>query len=70
MTKTAQMPLVGACYVPSVMDPTEMALYEKVRAVHCAQKKPSHDCHGRVTLDRNGMTLQCPLCGDTRSVYR
>lgn len=58
------------CAVPEEMDPVEARLYERVRTIHCAQKSPSHACHGRVTLDRNGMSLQCPLCGDQRSVYR
>lgn len=58
------------CLMPAVMEPLEAQLYEKVRHFHCDQKKASHECHGRVTLDRNGMTLQCPLCGDHRSVYR
>jgi predicted RNA-binding Zn-ribbon protein involved in translation (DUF1610 family) len=58
------------CKVPDVMKPLEAQLYEKVRTLHCDRKASSHECHGRVTLDRNGMTLQCPLCGDTRSIYR
>lgn len=58
------------CGMPSAMDPIEARLYERVRTIHCDRKVASHDCHGRVTLDRNGMTLQCPLCGDNRTVYR
>lgn len=59
-----------ACLMPSAMDPVEAQLYEKVRTFHCDRKAESHACRGRVTLDRNGMTLSCPLCGDHRTVYR
>lgn len=58
------------CKMPSAMDPIEAQLYERVRTIHCDRKAASHDCRGRVTLDRNGMTLQCPLCGDNRTIYR
>lgn len=58
------------CNMPSVMDPLEAKLYERMRTLHCDRKAASHDCHGRVTLDRNGMTLQCHLCGDNRTIYR
>lgn len=58
------------CTMPAVMDPLEAQLYERMRTLHCDRKAESHDCHGRVVLDRNGMTLQCPLCGDNRTIYR
>lgn len=58
------------CSIPAVMDPIEAKLYERMRTIHCDRKAESHGCHGRVTLDRNGMTLQCPICGDNRTIYR
>jgi hypothetical protein len=58
-----------SCLMPTPMKPLEAQLYEKIRTLHCDRKRASHDCRGRVQLDRNGMTLSCPLCGDHRSVY-
>ena len=57
------------CLTPKTMQAKEAAFYQKIRALHCDRKAASHDCSGRVTLDRNGISLQCPLCGDVRSVY-
>lgn len=60
---------VKGCLMPSVMPALDAQLYQKLRALHCERAEESHDCSGRVTLDRNGITLQCPLCGDSRQVY-
>jgi hypothetical protein len=57
------------CRMPEPMPALVAQLYEKIRTLHCDRKAASHACSGRVILDRNGMTLQCPLCGDHRSVY-
>jgi hypothetical protein len=57
------------CAMPKRMHAIEAQLYERIRTLHCDRNAASHDCSGRVTLDRNGMTLQCPLCGDCRTVY-
>jgi hypothetical protein len=58
------------CRMPAQMPALDAELYEKIRTLHCDRKLESHECSGRVVLDRNGMTLSCPLCGDHRSVYR
>ena len=55
--------------MPSPIRPPEAQLCEKIRTLNCDRKRQRHDYSGRVTLDRNGMTLQCPLCGDHHSVW-
>lgn len=60
---------VNICFVPNKLDETHTNLYRKIRALHCDRNKESHECAGRITIDRNGVTLSCPLCGDARSVY-
>lgn len=67
MPRAAEAPEL--CLLPDDIDPREVALYQLLRRLHCDRKAASHDCHGRVSLDRNGITLQCPLCGDCRRVY-
>jgi hypothetical protein len=57
------------CRMPEPMNPKLADVLQKLRLMHCAEDKPSHECSGRLLIDRNGMTLQCPLCGDERSVY-
>lgn len=62
--------LINTCEVPQACDVHEIELYRKFHSMHCARReKGEHDCMGRVTLDRNGVTLQCPRCGDSRKVY-
>jgi hypothetical protein len=34
----------------------------------CDRKRAAHQCCGGVTITRNAITLQCPLCGDLRQV--
>lgn len=57
------------CRVPEPMIAGMAIVCHRLRQVHCAKKKTSHECSGRLIIDRNGMTLSCPLCGDERSVY-
>lgn len=58
------------CHVPARMDADESAAYRELHRIFCARKdEPDHACSGRVTIDRNGVTVQCPLCGDARRVY-
>jgi hypothetical protein len=57
------------CLMPEAMPEKVAAIYQKIRGMHCDRKSASHECSGRVILDRNGVTLQCPLCGDHRSIY-
>lgn len=55
---------------PEAVPARDAAIYESIRSrvlqAHCAAKRGPHRCCGRVTLDRDAMTLQCPLCGDLR----
>lgn len=55
--------------MPHRMEPLMADVLTKLRGMHCSRKRPSHDCSGRIVVDRNGMTLTCPLCGDERSVF-
>ena len=47
----------------------EAAVYQRIRSMHCDDELPGHDCQGRVIIDRHGVTLSCPRCGDARRVY-
>jgi len=58
------------CRMPEPMDAGVAKVCEGLRKIHCAEGKSSHDCSGRLIIDRNGLTLACPLCGDERQVYR
>jgi hypothetical protein len=58
-----------SCPLPTHLPADEAAIYQKLRALHCADRRPGHQCHGKVSLERNGMTLSCPRCGDHRSLY-
>lgn len=60
---------VKMCLVPEKLDAPHTHLYQKIRSLHCDRNKESHACSGRIIIDRNGVTLSCPLCGDARSVY-
>ena len=54
------------CGIPGQLCAAETAIYQKIREFHCARKEEPHECSGRMTIDRNGLTLQCPRCGDSR----
>lgn len=60
---------IALCHMPKRLDALHTELYQKVRHLHCDKDRESHECQGRVTIDRNGITLSCPLCGDARSTY-
>lgn len=55
--------------LPEVMKEDDAALYQKLRSLHCDRNLESHQCAGRLVLDRLGLTLQCRLCGDVRSLF-
>lgn len=57
------------CALPTHCSAAETAFYQKLRQIHCEDKRPGHDCQGRLVIDRNGITLSCPRCGDARSVF-
>lgn len=60
---------VTNCNMPHDVPADEASLYARLRSLHCAQQQESHDCSGRLTIDRNGITLSCPLCGDARGKF-
>lgn len=61
------------CLLPTTCSPEETRVYRDLhhllRERHCAAGEASHECQGRIILDRNGITLSCPRCGDARSVF-
>lgn len=62
-------PYPMVCSLPNVVPPDEASIYQRLRQMHCDDKRPGHECQGRLVIDRNGITLTCPRCGDARSVY-
>lgn len=65
----ADKPPKDYCVLPPVLDPTEARIYRTLRTAHCEDKHASGDCQGRLVIDRNGITLTCPRCGDARMIY-
>lgn len=57
------------CFLPTRLPAEEAEIYQALRRTHCADGRDGHDCQGRVSLDRNGITLNCPRCGDARALY-
>lgn len=60
----------GCRWPPREVPASEATIYEKLRArivnAHCAAGRGAHQCCGRITLDRQHVTLSCRLCGDAR----
>ena len=54
--------------VPAPIATEDATLYRLLRESHCDRRAPAHGCAGTVTIDRAGVTLQCPLCGDARGL--
>lgn len=63
---------VDCCHVPAPASRTDSQIYESIRShivkSHCAARRGPHLCCGCVTIDRTSITLQCPLCGDAKSL--
>lgn len=59
----------SACALPRKLSQLESDLMKKFHSMYCAEKLPNHECQGRVSVDRNGVTLNCPRCGDERKVH-
>ena len=57
------------CCLPTHMPAGDAAVYQQLRQSHCEDRRPGHDCQGRLVIDRNGLTLSCPRCGDARQVF-
>lgn len=45
------------------------ASYRKVHAAVCVRRHTSDQCVGVIAIDRNGVTLKCPVCGCVGQVY-
>lgn len=60
---------VNHCEIGIVASEVEAELYADFHRVHCERKGEGHECSGRITVSRNNVTLQCPLCGDSRKTY-
>lgn len=56
------------CGVPGRLTEKETNIYQILRRAHCSDGRTAHDCLGRITIDKNGITASCPRCGDSRSV--
>jgi hypothetical protein len=54
--------------IPTPIAVEDAALYRLLREAHCDRNATAHQCAGKVTIDRAGVSLQCPLCGDARGV--
>lgn len=65
----ARKPRIVFCCLPTGMPADEAAAWQELRRVHCADGRDHHHCLGQVTIDRAGITLSCPRCGDARSLY-
>jgi predicted RNA-binding Zn-ribbon protein involved in translation (DUF1610 family) len=57
------------CVLPATVPQQEATIYRALRTAHCEDKHTSDDCQGRLIIDKNGITLACPRCGDARMIY-
>lgn len=57
------------CVLPTHTSVKEAELYGKIHERHCADNRPGHLCAGKISIDRLGITLNCPRCGDHRSLF-
>lgn len=60
---------ITLCAMPYRIRPDEAQAYRALRTAHCVPGHASEECSGRLIIDRNGITLACPRCGDARGVY-
>lgn len=72
ITKPGSGNRATACLMPEKAPPKEAQIYRGMRDViikaHCADKRPSHKCCGRITIEAKTITFQCPRCGDSRLI--
>jgi hypothetical protein len=63
---------INSCTMPTPATRKESELYRLMRdrliKAHCADKRPAHRCAGKITIDREHITFQCPRCGDARQL--
>ncbi len=61
---------INACELPAPANVAETELYKTFHGAHCArQNERNHKCAGTVSIDARGVTMSCPLCGDSRKTY-
>jgi predicted RNA-binding Zn-ribbon protein involved in translation (DUF1610 family) len=60
---------INSCTMPTPCKPKEAEIYRGIRDMlirtHCEAKR-AHKCCGKITIDRDHITFNCPLCGDAR----
>lgn len=60
------------CLMPSPAKPSEATIYRRMRDVmirsHCERGAEAHKCVGAITLTRDAIVLNCPICGDSKSL--
>lgn len=56
--------------VPATLPDADACAYRMLMAAHCDQGHTDPKlCVGKVTIDRNGVTTSCPICGDARATW-
>lgn len=62
---------INACHMPEPVPPGEAEIYAAIRdrmiKAHCSADR-AHDCCGSITFTRDAITMNCPLCGDSRGL--
>lgn len=52
-----------------ISHPPDAAAYRAMHRSVCSKRHPSDECTGVISIDRKGVTLRCPACGNIRQVY-
>jgi predicted RNA-binding Zn-ribbon protein involved in translation (DUF1610 family) len=68
------IPEINSCHIATPATRTDSDIYRSIRdriiKAHCADKREAHKCAGKITIDREHITFQCPRCGDARNLIR
>lgn len=54
---------------PDRATPDEASYFRRLREMRCARKETAHACQGRFVIDNDGFGMDCPICGERRSVF-
>lgn len=57
----------NCCLMPDPISEPERDLWKALHTLKCDRKRESHQCRGTITITATDVTLQCPVCGDSRS---
>jgi hypothetical protein len=64
---------INSCTMPTPAKRSESKIYRSLRdtliRAHCEAKR-AHNCCGKITIDRDHITFNCPLCGDARQIIK